>query len=112
MENKGAKIAVVIFLILAAIAFTFGTVMATAITQKPVDATAQQQAGQAIATVVLFIPFILAYSVFVLLNTVDFFISVHLIRNGSKGMGTTTLLICLGLLAAAAYFVAKVFGVL
>lgn len=101
MENKGAKVAVVIFMILAVIGFTLGTVMAVPLLSGPTGETAQQQAGQAIAVIILIAPFLLSYILFALFDLITFFISIHLIKNDSKGMGVFNLLLGLAMMIAA-----------
>ncbi len=108
MENKGAKIAVVIFMILAIIAFAFGTILGVSMLNDTSNAeTAQEQAGQALVTIVFMAPFLLSYLLFALFDIIGFFISIHLIRNDAKGLGIFNLLLGFILVAVAVFISLK-----
>lgn len=109
MENKGAKVAVVIFTILAVVAFSLGTVIAMPMLQTGTAETAEQQAGEILAVVILVAPFLISYLLFALFDLISFFISIHLIRNGSKGMGVFHLFLTLILLGVAVFISLKLF---
>ena len=101
MENKGAKFALVIFMIFTIVAFAFGTILAVPMLTSGEASTAQEAAGQAITIILLVAPFLLSYMLFALFDIISFFISVHLIRNDSKGIGVFNLLLCIVMMIAA-----------
>ena len=109
VKKSGPKIAAIAFLILASIAFAIGTTLAVIILQDNPAATAQEQAGQALVTIVLFVPFIFSYAMFALFDLIGVFSSIGLIKNKSKGMGVTTLVLSLAMLTVAIVFIALVF---
>lgn len=101
MNNKGAKIAIVIFMLFAIVAFAFGTVMAMPMLNEPTTGSTQEQAGQALAVILLIAPFLLSYLLFALFDLVGFFIAIHLIKNDSKGLGIFNLLLTLAMFVVA-----------
>ena len=107
MENTGKKVAAVIFMILALIAFVLGTVFGAPILAEP-GGTSEEQAGQAIAVILLILPFLVCYAAYFIFNLIEFFLSISLIRNDCKGLGVFNLLLSLGTFGGALYMVLKI----
>ncbi len=101
MKKSGTKIVAITFLILALIAFAIGTTLAVIILQDNPAASAQEQAGRELVAIVLFVPLIISYVMFALFDLIGIFASVCLIKNKSKGMGITALILAAIMLISA-----------
>ena len=108
MKSKGAKIAVVVFLVLSMILFTLGTVLSVPMLTTSGAENAKEEAGQAIAVILLMAPFLLCYLLFGLLDFICLLLSVHLLKNQAKGMGIFSLILVLAMLTAAVIIVVKI----
>lgn len=99
MKNKTATIILIVFAVLAAISFTFGTVLSVPMLADGIEGIREQ--GSTLAVILFVAPFLLSYLLFALLDVVTIFLSIRAIRKNSAALGIVVLLLGTAMLIAA-----------
>ena len=106
--NKGAKFFVIFFMIVAIATFVFGSIFAFSVIKTVEAENANEQLAEVITVLVAAPLFLVSYAIAVLNDIIGLFISIHLIRNDSKGFGVFNLILSILILIGVGVITAMI----